>query len=298
MNYQFFRDIVLGMARPLRLEFPGALYHVTSRGNARLPIFEDDQDRQRFLTILGEAVKRFNWLCHAYCLMVNHYHLVVETVEGNLSQGMRHINGVYTQDFNRRHNRVGHVFQGRFKSILVERDSYLLELCRYVVLNPVRADMVEQPEQYPWSNYRATAGFGKRPFFLTVEWILAQFGQKRVEAQRAYRRFVLVGKKKPSPWEELKAQCILGSRKFIEKIKPALKDKSMLTEIPKRERFVFRPSLDQLLSEGKWKNKEGRNEAIVSAHLEYGYSLSEIARDLGLHYTTISKLVKQGLSEN
>ncbi len=286
------------MARPLRLEFPGALYHVTSRGNARLPIFEDDQDRQRFLTILGEAVKRFNWLCHAYCLMVNHYHLVVETVEGNLSQGMRHINGVYTQDFNRRHNRVGHVFQGRFKSILVERDSYLLELCRYVVLNPVRADMVEQPEQYPWSNYRATAGFGKRPFFLTVEWILAQFGQKRVEAQRAYRRFVLVGKKKPSPWEELKAQCILGSRKFIEKIKPALKDKSMLTEIPKRERFVFRPSLDQLLSEGKWKNKEGRNEAIVSAHLEYGYSLSEIARDLGLHYTTISKLVKQGLSEN
>jgi REP element-mobilizing transposase RayT len=286
------------MARPLRLEFPGALYHVTSRGNARLPIFEDDQDRQRFLTILGETVKRFNWLCHAYCLMVNHYHLVVETVEGNLSQGMRHINGVYTQDFNRRHNRVGHVFQGRFKSILVERDNYLLELCRYVVLNPARANMVEQPEQYPWSSYRATAGFEIPPPFLTLEWILGQFGQKRVEAQSAYRRFVLVGTKRSSPWEELKAQCILGSRKFIEKIKPALKNKSMLTEIPKRERFVFRPSLDQLLSEGRWKDKEGRNEAIVSAHLEYGYSLSEIARDLGLHYTTISKIVKQGLSQN
>jgi len=286
------------MARPLRLEFPGALYHVTSRGNARLPIFEDDQDRQRFLTILGEAVKRFNWLCHAYCLMANHYHLVVETLEGNLSRGMRHINGVYTQDFNRRHNRVGHVFQGRFKSILVERDSYLLELCRYVVLNPVRAGMVEQPDQYPWSSYRATAGFGKRPLFLTVEWVLGQFGQKRVEAQRGYRRFVLAGTKRPSPWKELKAQCIFGSREFIEKIKPALKDKAMIAEIPKRERFVFRPSLDQLLSEGRWKSKEGRNEAIVSAHLEYGYSLSEIARHLGLHYTTISKIVRQGLSKN
>lgn len=180
----------------------------------------------------------------------------------------------------------------------MERDNYLLELCRYVVLNPARANMVEQPEQYPWSSYRATAGFEIPPPFLTLEWILGQFGQKRVEAQSAYRRFVLVGTKRSSPWEELKAQCILGSRKFIEKIKPALKNKSMLTEIPKRERFVFRPSLDQLLSEGRWKDKEGRNEAIVSAHLEYGYSLSEIARDLGLHYTTISKIVKQGLSQN
>lgn len=182
----------------------------------------------------------------------------------------------------------------------MERDSYLLELCRYVVINPVRAGMVEQPEQYPWSSYRATAGFGKRPFFLTVAWILGQFGQKRVEAQRGYRRFVLVGTKRPSPWEELKAQCILGSREFIEKIKPALKDKSMVTEIPKRERYVFRPPLDQLLSEGRWRSKEGRNEAIVSAYLEYGYSLSEIAKHLGLHYTTISKIVKQGqgLSKN
>ena len=146
------------MARPLRLEFPGALYHLTSRGNARLPICEDGKDREAFLATLSAAVERFNWICHAYCLMGNHYHLMVETPDGNVSAGMRHLNGVYTQRFNRRHGRVGHVFQGRFKAIVVERESYLLELCRYVVLNPVRAAMVKRVERYPWSSYRATAG--------------------------------------------------------------------------------------------------------------------------------------------
>lgn len=284
------------MARPLRLEFPGAIYHITSRGNARLPIFEDDPDRQRFLFILQEVVKRFNWLCHAYCLMDNHYHLVVETVDGNLSQGMRHLNGVYTQDFNRRHNRTGHVFQGRYKSILVEREGYLLELCRYVVLNPVRAGEVSQPGEYPWSSYRGTAGLGKVPPFLSADWILGQFAGRRPEAQSRYRRFVLAGTGEPSLWEKLRAQCILGTEEFIGKIKPALEDKFHLSEIPRRERLVSRPSLERLLEKGQPKNKRERNEAILSAHLEYGYSLLEIARHVGLHYTTISKIVKQGLS--
>ncbi len=284
------------MARPLRLEFPGAIYHVTSRGNARLPIFEDDHDRQRFFVILQEVLKRFNWLCHAYCLMENHYHLVVETIDSNLSQGMRHVNGVYTQDFNRRHNRTGHVFQGRYKSIVVDRDNYLLELCRYVVLNPVRAGLVSQPGTYPWSSYRATAGLGKGLSFLTMDWILGQFGQRRSEAQKKYRRFVWAGMREPSLWDKVKAQCILGTEEFIEKIRPALEDGSMLKEIPKRERFVFRPFLEQLLGKEDGETREERNEAILSAHLEYGYSLSEIARHLGLHYTTISKIVKEGLS--
>ena len=129
------------MARPLRIEFPSALYHVTSRGDRREPIFEDDEDRRKFLRVLAETVDRFNWICHAYCLMTNHYHLVVETPEANLSKGMRQLNGVYTQASNRRHRRTGHLFQGRFKAILVDKDSYLLELTRYVVLNPVRAKM-------------------------------------------------------------------------------------------------------------------------------------------------------------
>ena len=136
------------MARPLRLEFPGAVYHVTSRGNARAAIFLDDEDRPIFLGVLGAVVARFGWLCHAYCLMDNHYHLLLETPDPNLSRGMRQLNGVYTQRFNRRHGRVGHVLQGRFKAILVDRDGYLLELARYLVLNPVRAGRVKDPGRY------------------------------------------------------------------------------------------------------------------------------------------------------
>ena len=126
------------MARPLRLEFPGAVYHVSSRGNARQRIFFGDADRELFLDTLTQGIARYRWLCHAYCLMENHYHLLIETPRANLSLGMRQLNGIYTQTFNRRHHRVGHLFQGRFRAILVEKESYLLELCRYIVLNPVR----------------------------------------------------------------------------------------------------------------------------------------------------------------
>ena len=133
------------MARPLRIEFEGALYHVTSRGNARQHIFLHDSDRKKFFDVLADVVERFQWICHAYCLMDNHYHLVIETPEANLSRGMRQLNGVYTQVFHRRHGRVGHLFQGRYKAILVEKESYLLELAKYVVLNPVRAGLVSYP---------------------------------------------------------------------------------------------------------------------------------------------------------
>jgi REP element-mobilizing transposase RayT len=125
------------MARPLRIEYPGAVYHITSRGNPRADIFLTNADRQVFLDILGNTVEKYNWLCHAFCLLANHYHLIIETLDPNLSLGMRQLNGVFTQSFNRAHNRVGHVFQGRYKAILVEKESHLLELCRYVVLNPV-----------------------------------------------------------------------------------------------------------------------------------------------------------------
>ena len=132
------------MARPLRIEFNGALYHITARGDKRADIFEDNEDREQFLNLLKEVCSRFNWQIHAYCLMDNHYHLLVETPEGNLSLGMRQLNGVYTQKFNRKHKRVGHVFQGRIKRIIVEKDAHLLELARYIVLNPVRAKMIRK----------------------------------------------------------------------------------------------------------------------------------------------------------
>jgi putative transposase len=137
------------MPRPLRIQFEGAIYHVTSRGNAREKIFVDDEDRTAFLEVLAEVVGRFGWICHAYCLMSNHYHILIETPEPNLSQGMQLLNGVYTQSFNRHHRRFGHVLQCRYKAIVVERESHLLELARYVVLNPVRAKMARSAKDWP-----------------------------------------------------------------------------------------------------------------------------------------------------
>lgn len=137
------------MARPLRIEYAGALYHVTSRGDRREAIYRDDDDRLIWLDVFSQVCSRFLWRCHAWCLMDNHYHIVIETAEGNLSQGMRQLNGVYTQQHNRRHGLSGHVFQGRFKAILVQKEAYLLELARYVVLNPVRAGMVNDVVDWP-----------------------------------------------------------------------------------------------------------------------------------------------------
>src|SRR5262249_61874578 len=175
------------MARPLRIEFGGALYHVTSRGDRREDIYFNDSDREAWLEMLGQVSSRFNWVCHAYCQMTNHYHMVVETPEGNLAQGMRQLNGAYTQYVNRRHNRVGHVFQGRYKAILVERDSQLLELARYVVLNPVRARMVSDAERWKWSSYGAMTGIAPRPPWLETDWLLGQFS---VQRKRAIPKFI------------------------------------------------------------------------------------------------------------
>ena len=138
------------MARPLRVEFPGAVYHVTARGNRHEGIFVDDEDRQALLKVVAQALSRFDAEALAYCLMANHYHFVLHTRQGNLSLLVRHINGVYPQTYNRRHQKVGHLLQGRFKAILVDRDAYLLDVCRYVDLNPVRALLVPKPEAWAW----------------------------------------------------------------------------------------------------------------------------------------------------
>jgi putative transposase len=279
------------MARPLRIEFPGALYHVTTRGNARQDIFVDDEDRQRFLGGLTRVVSRFHLLVHAYCLMDNHFHLVVETPEANLSHAMRQLNGVYTQAFNRRHDRVGHVLQGRFKAILVERESYLLELCRYVVLNPVRAKVTRKPATYPWSSYCATAGLVPPPACLTIDWVLSQFGKQRQPAQQKYRAFVAEGIGQDSPWEEVQGQVLLGSEHFVERLTSALDAKRPFSEIPRQQRFAARPTLAQLFPARVCADRGQRNAAIRRAHLDYGYRLSEIGRAVGLHYSMISRIV-------
>lgn len=281
------------MARPLRIEYSGAVYHVTARGNARESIYKDDGDRKAFLGILGKVIKQYNWLCHAYCLMDNHYHLLIETPDANLSVGMRQLNGTYTQTFNRRHGRVGHVLQGRFKAILVDKDSYLLELSRYIVLNPVRAKMVKQPNNYAWSSYRATAGLSGAPEFLTRDWLLGQFGRQRRNAEKRYRQFVADSIGQPSPWDQLTGQILLGSESFVKKMARKLKETETLTEIPRRQRFAARPSLKTLFPESNFKDKDARDQAIRQAHREYGYTLSEIGRKLDLHYTTISKVINR-----
>jgi len=198
------------MSRPIRIEFPGALYHVTARGDRREDIFDDDTDRNAFLDVLAQVVEQFNWLCYAWCLMDNHYHLLIQTPDANLSKGMRQLNGVFTQTSNRRHHRVGHLFQGRFKAILVDSDAYLMELARYVVLNPVRAGMVKKPDKWMWSSYRASMGLVAAQPFLAVDGLLAQFAKRRAVAQARYARFVAEGIKAPSPWQDLKGQVFIS----------------------------------------------------------------------------------------
>ena len=206
------------MSRPLRLEFAGALYHITARGNAREDIFRDDGDRATFLDLLAREIAQQRWRLYAYCLMGNHYHLLIETPEPNLTRGMQRLNQVYTQRFNRGHRRVGHVLQGRYKAIVVDKDSYFKELIRYVVLNPVRAKMVRGPERWAWSSYRATAGLSAVLPWLAVDEVRGQFGGSGA----AYRRFVAQGIGLPSVWEGLRGQMWLGDEPFRAKMQRRL----------------------------------------------------------------------------
>ena len=232
------------MARPLRLEFAGAIYHVTSRGDRREAIYDDDEDRAYWLDTIGRVCERFNWRVHAYCLMDNHYHLVIETIDANLSKGMRQLNGVYTQYYNRRHARAGHVFQGRFKAIHVDKETYLLELARYVVLNPVRAGMMKDIADWPWSSYPATVGSTAPPPWLETDWLLSHFGKQRKRAQGKYIDFVREGIGLPSIWGGLQKQIFLGDEAFINRHLKATKQKERLDDIPRMQKSPLAKPLD------------------------------------------------------
>lgn len=275
------------MARPLRLEFAGALYHVTSRGDRREVIYEDDDDRLAFLSVLERVCGTYNWVCHAYCLMDNHYHLLIETPDSNLSKGMRQLNGMYTQTFNRMNNRVGHVFQGRYKAILVEKDSYLLELSRYIVLNPVRANMVRSAIEWPWSSYRSTVGAVKGLSCLNTEWLLAAFAKRKSVAIEKYKQFVAQGTGQLSPWVMLRKQMYLGSDQFVEEMQALIDGDKELSEIPSSQR---RPT-PKPLAEYKTASTD-RNTAIISAYQSGGYTLKEIGDYFGLHYSSVSGIIR------
>ena len=281
------------MTRPLRIEFSGAFYHVTSRGNERKDVFRADHDRRVFLDLLGRCCVRFHWLCHAYCLMDNHYHLILETSDIALSRGMRHLNGVYTQKFNWNHKTVGHLFQGRYKAVLIEKETHLLEACRYVVLNPVRAKMVPAPGEWEWSSYRGTCGDVNQANYLTTEWILQQFAETHKVAIKRYRQFVKDGIDAPSIWEDLRCQTLLGDEGFVHQFSEAVKGVENVFEIPKAQRHLSVPSLDQIFTNNPKLSKRERNELIREAVVKHGYTEKAVADFLQLHYSRISRILAE-----
>src|SRR5688572_30626678 len=294
------------MARPLRLAFSGGVYHVTARGNERKAIGRDDTDRARFVDTLAAMVDRYRVRCHAWVVMTNHYHLLLETPSPNLSPALRYLNGVYTQAFNRRHRRVGHLFQGRFQAIVVEKDAYLLELCRYVVLNPVRAGVVQAPRAYPWSSYRATAGLTEAPAWLTVDWVWEQFGHRRRAAQTAYRQFVAEGIREPRrPWEQVVGQVYLGGRAFIRRVQRHGATRAADAEIPQRQRqpcWLIPDAVLQRVAQAYGvrvedlvrptrRPSEARQVALYGLRRWAGEALPAIARRMGIGYSAVSRRV-------
>jgi putative transposase len=280
------------MSRPLRIEWPNGLYHVTTRGDRREAIVEDDADRLAWVELLGQTCQRFNWRVHAWCLMDNHYHVLLETPDANLSLGMRHLNGVWSQMFNRRHGRVGHVFQGRFKAVMVERESYLLELARYVVLNPVRAHMVAAAGDYAFSSYRATLGLpdalgGVDQGWFESDWLLAQFAALRAEALCLYEDFVRAGVGLPSVWRQLESQVFLGSAGFLADMQARLAGTQRLRDVPLQQQ---RP-LPKPLAE--WQAQHPRNTAMALAFASGHYRMHEIAHFFGVSPATVSRAVAQ-----
>ncbi len=284
------------MARPLRIEFPGAIYHVTSRGDRRETIFEDDEDRRSFLTMVGQAMDRFDAAVLAYCLMDNHYHLVAHTRQANLSRLMQRLNGVYTQAYNRRHNKVGHLFQGRFKGILVDKNAYLLEVCRYVDLNPLRARMVRDPANWPWSSYRAHTGKAEAAAWLDTPavhgFLLGREATSASDRRRAgaqYAGLVAAGKGVKLWDEALSGQIFLGGEDFVQRMQARVgADQGHSADIPRAQRRKTSKSVEQYLA-----HRLGRDQGICLAATEGQHSLTAISKQAGLSVSRVSRIVKQ-----
>jgi len=294
------------MGRPLRVEYRGALYHITSRGNERKKVFVDDGDRKKFLAILEDYHNRYGILIHSFVLMDNHYHLILETPKGNLLKVMHGLNGGYTGYFNRKYGRNGHLFQGRYKGIIIDKDSYLIPLSRYVHLNPVRARIAERPEQYRWSSYPGYIGRGKEYEWVEYSWILSQFGSRRLGARRKYRMYTeeALRKKIENPLKSLHSQVILGGEEFVKRIRGMLTGKALSNEIVERKRLIEYPLLDEVvkLVGGAFETNEevirgkgggantARRVALYLAQRYTGLSNKAIG-DLfgGIHYSAVSK---------
>lgn len=273
------------MNRPLRIELNNSLYHITSRGDRRGAIYLSDNDRLTWLSLLGETCERFNFVVRAYCLMTNHFHILLEVVDGELGRGMCHLNGKYSRYFNRAHDLVGHVFQGRYKAILCQTDPYLYELCRYIELNPVRAKMVAHPLDWPWSSHNAIMGIVDCPAWLQPDVVLAHFGDHKAEARRTYQEFVIGGIGGPSPLAAVSNHLILGDDEFQASVVGLPIDGNPIEVKRAQRRAVARPLHDYF---SEYRNSK---EAMARAYFSLGYSMSEIAQHAGVSVKTVSRAI-------
>jgi REP element-mobilizing transposase RayT len=267
-----------------------------SRGDGSDLVFLDQTDYKRFLKITATTVDKYNLNVYAYCLMSNHYHMLIQTPESNISRSIKYLNGVYTQMFNRRHKRMGHVFQGRFKSILVEEETYLLTLASYIVRNPVRAGISKEPKDYTWSSYVDTA-IKKREHssFLAEDLLLKNFAENKQKARRRYIDFIN-GFDDGDAKELLTQGNVLGTERFIDSIKESFWEIDEIEEIPRVQRYVDRPPLSSLFGStlnAEKKDKVKRDILIHDAVYDFGYSQKEVADFLGLHYSTLSRIVTE-----
>ena len=280
--------MVEDMGRPIRIEYKGALYHITSRGNERRKIFLDEKDRTQFLRILADYYDRYGILIHAYVLMDNHYHLILETPKGNLLKVMHGLNGSYTGYFNRRHGRVGHLLQGRYKAILIEKDTYLLPLSRYIHLNPARAGRVKKVDQYEWSSYRGYVGREKEQRWMESGCVLSQLSTRPARARRKYKEYVEEGIRKriDDPLREVHGQVILGTERFIEQTKELLRGKVLTPEIVERERLQEHPGIEEIV--GEVARRFGVKHEVIRAGGTRGNTARQVALYLSHRYTGLS----------
>ncbi len=282
------------MARPLRIQYPGAFYHVTARGNEKKAIFKSNSDRLQFIQYLELSYERYDAIIHAYCLLDNHYHLLLETPQGNLSQIIQYINGSYSSYFNTRHKRAGHLFQGRFKAILVQKDVYAQELSRYIDLNPVRAGLVTLPFDYRWSSCHFYVGRNDKPDWLQTDFILGCYGNKEKLAQTNYYNFVQDGLQTNinNPLKETLASTILGTPEFIDNILKNIDEQDINdTDLPAVRQIVAKPSLNKI--KHTVESVIGKSHPLYSkfsihiSHQHSGLSLNEIGTYFGKNGSTI-----------
>lgn len=279
------------MARPVRLEFKNAVYFISSKSSGRKHIVKDDADRQTFLDTLEYVVNRYRWKCHAYCIGNTEYNIAIETPRGNLSVGMRQLNGIYTQKFNRKNKKSGNVFQGRFKAVVVQKDKYLLDICRHVVTLSQREGITNNINTFKWSSYRATSGTVDVPEFLHVEWIHSQFAKRTKNTQDKYRDYIKGANKAENPLDSVRGQILLGDEQFIEQMTLMLIKGRNKEDVPKWQRHIKRPPLEEIFKGIETKSAKQRNKKVKEAHGKHGYTLKDIGQYLGLHYTSISRII-------